>query len=521
MHGITARLNKNYQQADRLMLPVLWLLFVMALAMSGWHGTLQWALLIGLPTALIPTVMIFVAPGALLTRSLVAAAFMVFSALHIQQAAGMTELHFGIFVLLAFLLCYRDWSVIIVAAAVAAVHHLSFSYLQQWGYGVVCFTKPGIGIVLAHASYVVVEAGVLSYLAILLHREALQAAEMAVRVTALTASGADIIDLAAQDTGAKSEIGKAHEGVMQTLHAAVLSVRSGTETIAVASREIASGNADLSIRTEAQASSLEKTAATMEQLTATVKQNADNARQANQLVVTASDVAVRGGEVVGQVVGTMETIKKSSHKIVDIISVIDGIAFQTNILALNAAVEAARAGEQGRGFAVVAAEVRNLAQRSAAAAKEINALISHSVETVNAGSKLVDEAGVTMKEIVDSVKRVTDIMAQISEASQEQSAGIEEVNDAIGQMDEMTQQNAALVEQAAAAAQSMQDQADQLAQVVRVFKLAGGLEPHASPASRWISPAPATTGALRRNALAHSGSLTKSIASKKAISRRS
>jgi methyl-accepting chemotaxis protein len=253
----------------------------------------------------------------------------------------------------------------------------------------------------------------------------------------------------------------------------VSEVRGGTDTIATASAQIAAGNQDLSSRTEEQASSLEETASSMEELTSTVKQNADNARQANQLAQSASGIAVKGGEVVGQVVGTMSSINESSRKIVDIISVIDGIAFQTNILALNAAVEAARAGEQGRGFAVVASEVRNLAHRSAAAAKDIKLLISDSVEKVEAGSQLVDQAGTTMNEIVSSITRVTDIMSEITSASAEQSDGIEQVNVAITQMDQVTQQNAALVEQAAAAAESMQEQAARLSEVVGIFKLGG------------------------------------------------
>jgi methyl-accepting chemotaxis protein len=247
-------------------------------------------------------------------------------------------------------------------------------------------------------------------------------------------------------------------------------VRAGTDTIATASGEIAAGNLDLSSRTEQQASALEETASSMEELTSTVKQNADNARQANQLAISASDVAVQGGEVVSQVVDTMNAINDSAKRIVDIIGVIDGIAFQTNILALNAAVEAARAGEQGRGFAVVAAEVRNLAQRSAGAAKEIKTLIDDSVGKVDAGSKLVDRAGVTMGEVVASVKRVSDIIAEISAASGEQEAGISQINLAITEMDNVTQQNAALVEQAAAAAGSLQDQAERMVDVVKVFK---------------------------------------------------
>jgi methyl-accepting chemotaxis protein len=266
-----------------------------------------------------------------------------------------------------------------------------------------------------------------------------------------------------------SELLTALKAMNASLAGIVGQVRAGTETISTASRQIATGNQDLSSRTEEQASSLEETASSMEELTSTVKQSADNARQANTLANSASEVALRGGTVVSQVVQTMGSINESSKKIVDIIGVIDGIAFQTNILALNAAVEAARAGEQGRGFAVVASEVRTLAQRSASAAKEIKELIDDSVTKVDAGARLVDQAGVTMVEIVDSVKRVTDIMAEISLASEEQNAGIEQINQAITQMDQVTQQNAALVEEAAAAAESMQEQAVHLAQVVDAF----------------------------------------------------
>ncbi|RSZ59488.1 HAMP domain-containing protein [Massilia atriviolacea] len=275
-------------------------------------------------------------------------------------------------------------------------------------------------------------------------------------------------------------------------------VRSGTDTISVASSEIAAGNQDLSSRTEEQASSLEETASSMEELTSTVKASADNARQASTLAETASEVATKGGNVIGNVVDTMGRINEASNKIVDIIGVIDGIAFQTNILALNAAVEAARAGEQGRGFAVVASEVRNLAQRSAQAAKEIKGLIGSSVEQVEAGSRLVNEAGSTMDDIVQSIRRVTDIMGDIAAASQEQTLGIDQINQAVTQMDQVTQQNAALVEEAAAASEAMQDQARQLAEVVSVFKLSAGAgAAAASAAPRQVAARPAPKPVLR------------------------
>ena len=293
----------------------------------------------------------------------------------------------------------------------------------------------------------------------------------AVKVAETVAAGdltSTIMVASRDETG---QLMQALKTMNDSLVAIVGQVRSGTDTIATASSEIAAGNMDLSSRTEQQASSLEETASSMEELTSTVKQNTDNARQANKLAGDAADIASRGGAVVADVVSTMGDINASSKKIVDIISVIDGIAFQTNILALNAAVEAARAGEQGRGFAVVATEVRNLAQRSSAAAKEIKGLIDDSVQKVDAGTRLVDKAGRTMEEIVQSIGFVTSIMGEISNASEEQSAGIEQVNQAISEMDQVTQQNAALVEEASAAAEAMQEQASELAQVVSVFRL--------------------------------------------------
>jgi len=327
--------------------------------------------------------------------------------------------------------------------------------------------------------FVVIIGGVIAVLLvfgtyIFLRRQVLQPLKEAGQYFDLIANG----DLTAK-VGVRSanEIGQlftALKRMQESLTRTVAAVRRGVEEINVGAREIATGNADLSSRTEQQAASLEETAASMQELAFTVKQNAENARQANQLAASASDVAARGGTAVSAVVKTMHEISASSHKISEIVSVIDGIAFQTNILALNAAVEAARAGEQGKGFAVVAGEVRSLAQRSANAAKEIKNLIEESVDKVGAGSQQVERAGATMQEIVSSVKRVTDIMSEIAAASEEQSKGIDQVNGAVLQMDGVTQQNAALVEEAAAAASSLQEQAQWLAEAVAVFKINTG-----------------------------------------------
>ncbi|WP_394780391.1 methyl-accepting chemotaxis protein [Undibacterium sp.] len=329
-------------------------------------------------------------------------------------------------------------------------------------------------------------------LAWLITRSITRPIDNAVKIAQTVASGDLTSKIEITSTDETGQLLQALKDMNTSLVNIVGQVRAGTDTIATASEEIAAGNLDLSARTEEQASSLEETASSMEELTSTVKHNADNARQANQLASNASDIASRGGSVVGEVVNTMGSINESSKKIVDIISVIDGIAFQTNILALNAAVEAARAGEQGRGFAVVASEVRNLAQRSASAAKEIKQLINDSVEKVETGTRLVDQAGATMHEVVNSVKRVSDIITEITAAGQEQTAGIEQINQAVLQMDQVTQQNAALVEEAAAAAESLQDQAGKLAELVSVFKMDGLIAAAPRPASQLgASPAPA------------------------------
>ena len=462
-------LTPIYRHADRLLNIVLWAMLGFSLALTGMHDTMTWSLVVGLPLALVASGVTFMAGGTRASRLVNAAALMAMCALHIHQGNGREELHFGIFVSLAILLCYRDWTVILFAAGLAAVHHFSFNYLQELGYGVVCLTKPGLAIVFIHAGYVIVETMVLCYIAVVLQREALRSAELRASVSMLQAEHG-VIDLRALQP-ATSSSGRALRDVLHALQKAMGQVRDTVDTTRGAAAEIAEGSAQLFEHSRDQTAAFGRAAGAIDELGDIIRTNAEHTRQASALATQASTVADRGGRQVGAVVERMGLIDASSRQIAEITSVIDGIAFQTNILALNAAVEAARAGEQGRGFAVVASEVRQLAQRSGAAAREIKGLIEESVRQVGAGSQLAQEAGRTMDEIVQSVTDVTGVVASISKAGNEQAARVDAVSEAIGAMDKSLQHNAQMVSKTAEAADSLQQQAHELAQVVSVFRL--------------------------------------------------
>lgn len=470
MHTPVSPLRAVAVRADRAMLVVLWLLVLASAGLAGWYDT--WYLLAkaALPIALLPTLLFFAHPGSLATRCANAVAIMCMAAVHIEQGAGLTELHFGIFVYLALLVLYRDWRPVVVAAVTIAAHHVLFYFLQEARYGVMCFSTPGPGIVFLHALFVVVESAALCYIAVTLRASTRQGQELELMVLALGAKAGQI-DLRAPQMAPGNALGKSLASMLATMRSTVSSVRDGTDAITVTSGEIATHNAALALRTERQSADVERTARAMQALTLAVQSSAAHVSQADALTLRMSDEAGQGGSAIREVLSTMGRIEASSKKIVDIISVIDAIAFQTNILALNAAVEAARAGEQGRGFAVVAGEVRTLAQRSAEAAREIKSLIGNTVQTVESGSAMVDRASTTILQVVDSVQHVTQIMLQLRAATSEQAGDIHAINEAVAGFDISTQENAQLVQETASVSAAMQRQAGQLAALVTAFRL--------------------------------------------------
>ena len=462
-----------YRKSDKIMAGVLWVLYGISVAISGMYGTSTEAFVIGLPTAFVPTALMVTAPGRRITRITVGIATMIFSALLIHQAHGMIEMHFSIFVLLAFLLYYRDWLPIVVAAGVIAVHHLAFNYLQAAGAPVYVFNYgTGFNIVLIHAAFVVFEAGLLVYMAITSYREGVQSEEIHEIGQHLMLQDGKI-DLTYSNPNAQSDFAIGFNEFFSALQESVSSVQEAAIIVDHGVREIAAGGINLSQRTEEQAANIEETAASMEEMTASVHQNSNNAQKASELTTKAYGEASRGGGIAADAVSAMTSLNDSSHKIADITNVIDGIAFQTNLLALNAAVEAARAGEQGRGFAVVASEVRSLAQKAGEAAKEIKTLIEESVNQVKTTSELVDSTGEALATIVLSVKDASDIVSEITAASIEQTSNIEQVNRTMNQLESMTQQNASMVEEASSASQAIEEQARELAGMVSRFRTDG------------------------------------------------
>lgn len=408
------------------------------------------------------------AGGTKFSACAIAAASMGLVALEIQLAKGQTLYHFGVFVTLAFLLVYRHWMPLIAGAAAIAVHHVLFDRLQMAGFPVYCLTEPSFGTVLTHAGYVVVQTALEVYVAVQMQKSMVEQYELVDLVKHLTAQ--QRINLNTQVQTCSADTSNMLLDALSRIDQIVGTVRHASDSISTASAEIAAGNQDLSTRTEQTAASLQRTASSIHELSSTLGHTAEAASQADDEARSAASAAEEGSQVMERVVSTMREIETGSQRIADIIGVIDGIAFQTNLLALNAAVEAARAGEQGKGFAVVASEVRNLAQRSSEAAREIKGLIGRSVDQVATGATQVRSAGEAMTRIQGSVRSVAELIGRIAQAARDQNQGLSSINGAVGQLDQMTQQNASLVEQSAAAAASLEEQARELTHTMAIFQ---------------------------------------------------
>ncbi|HEX5354604.1 MAG TPA: methyl-accepting chemotaxis protein [Aquabacterium sp.] len=456
---------------DRIVLAAIAAEFLGVLIYGGQYGNLALGALLGAALMGASLVVAAVSKGALLSRVGLPFLGMAMEALMIHVARGHIEAHFGVFAFLACLVVYRSALPILVGAGTIAVHHLSFNQLQAWGWGPMCFPEPGFMRVIEHAVFVVVESAVLLFLAARARAEFSAAGELMSIAERLQADDGSV-DLSVAKMDASGSAGRKLVEALKHVSASIQQVRTVVSGIHQACGEITDGNQALRARTEDAAAHIAETTSSVDQIAAIIRASVTHAHEANNLVGSASSVAQQGGEAVHRVVETMSGIQQSSRKITDIIGVIDGIAFQTNILALNAAVEAARAGEQGRGFAVVAAEVRSLAQRSAEAAKEIKQLITSSVEQVDSGSGLVDNTGRIISDVVDQVRRVSQLVEQITVSSSEQGEGIGQINQVISRLDESTQQNASLVDRTADAAARLRRQADELMMAMSVFKTA-------------------------------------------------
>ncbi|MEY4561644.1 MAG: hypothetical protein RLZZ618_921 [Pseudomonadota bacterium] len=454
---------------DLVMLITMFAAAAAALAIGDTYG--QFGLALGASALLLAVgcAAYFVGRGRSLAWITLTVCNVAFVGLHIQLGRGTVEFHFGVFVLLGMLLVYRDWRPIALGAALFAVHHIAFDRMQALGLGVYCTPEANFLKMMMHALYVVVQSCIELFLALRLRQSAVESSQLSAIVRSVDRGDTMSLDLSGVMVQAPTAV--VMKGAIDKMAVAMADVCAAAASIQVASSQIASGNLDLSQRTETQASNLQQTAASMEELTGTVRQSADTAMQATRLSAEAAEAAVQGGAMVDTVVATMAGISESSRRIAEINAVIDGIAFQTNILALNAAVEAARAGEQGRGFAVVAAEVRSLAQRSAQAAKEIKSLISDSVAKVDLGMQQAGAAGARMANIVSGAQRVNQLIGEIASAAGQQTLGITLVGEAVTHLETVTQQNAALVEESAAAAESLRQQATGLSEVVQRFSV--------------------------------------------------